>query len=227
MTFAPTNAMFTGLVEDIGTLRSRQRQGDEERLEIATNLPTDEFVLGESIAVNGVCLTVTSITSDSFTADASSETMRVTSLGEVAIGGGVHLERAMPVDGRLGGHIVQGHVDGVGRIERIVKDGKSWQVFVEIPAEQRPEVVPKGSIAIDGVSLTVNELTPKGCRVTIIPFTGDETLLTRQRAGARVNIETDIIGKYVRHLMNFSDSSQSSSMKALLARAGYISEEEP
>lgn len=226
MTLGPTNAMFTGLVEDIGTLRSRQRHGDEERLEITTTLSTDDFTLGESIAVNGVCLTVTSITSDSFTADASSETMRVTSLGEVKIGGGVHLERAMPVDGRLGGHIVQGHVDGVGRIERIVKDGKSWQVFIEIPAPQRPEVVPKGSIAIDGVSLTVNELTPNGCRVTIIPFTGDETLLIKKRAGERVNIETDIIGKYVRHLMNFSDTPHASGMKALLERAGYISTEE-
>lgn len=221
------DTMFTGLVEDIGTLRSRQRHGDEERLEIATTMPTDDFVLGESIAVNGCCLTVTSITEDSFTADASSETMRVTSLGQVQVGGGVHLERAMPANGRLGGHIVQGHVDGVGTIDRIVKDGKSWQIYVNIPAELRPEVVAKGSIALDGVSLTVNEITPTGCRVTIIPFTSDETLLTALRAGSRVNIETDIIGKYVRHLMNFSGSSQPSGMRAVLKRAGYLSEEEP
>jgi len=219
--------MFTGLVEDIGTLRSRQRHGEEERLEIVTALPTDDFVLGESIAVNGCCLTVTSITADSFTADASSETMRVTSLGRVRIGDGVHLERAMPANGRLGGHIVQGHVDGVGKIERIVKDGKSWQIFVEIPASLRPEVVAKGSIALDGVSLTVNEITSNGCRVTIIPFTGEETLLTRLSTGARVNIETDIIGKYVRHLMNFNGSSQPSGMQALLKSTGYITEEEP
>lgn len=219
--------MFTGLVEDIGTLRSRQRHGEEERLEIVTHLPTHELTLGESIAVNGCCLTVTSITADSFTADASSETMRVTSLGRVNIGEGLHLERAMPVNGRLGGHIVQGHVDGVGHIERIVQEGKSWQIFVEIPAALRPEVVTKGSIAIDGVSLTVNEITPNGCRVTIIPFTGEETLLTRLRTGSRVNIETDIIGKYVRHLMSFKGSSQPTGMHALLRRAGYITEEEP
>jgi|SRR5690625_447012 len=219
--------MFTGLVEDIGTLRSRQRHGEEERLEIVTNLPTDTFVLGESIAVNGCCLTVTSITPDSFTADASSETMRVTSLARVAVGDGVHLERAMPVNGRLGGHIVQGHVDGVGQIERIVKDGKSWQIYVQIPATLRPEVVAKGSIAIDGVSLTVNEITANGCRVTIIPFTGEETLLTKLSVGARVNIETDIIGKYVRHLMNFKGASQTSGIKDLLQQAGYITQEEP
>lgn len=217
--------MFTGLVEDIGILRSRVRRGDEESLVIETKVPTSELVLGESVAVNGVCLTVTGLDDKTFSVDASSETMRVTSLGQVKVGSGVHLERATKVGGRLGGHIVQGHVDGVGRIERIVEDGKSWQVYIEIPPSLRPEVVAKGSITIDGISLTVNELTPKGCRVTIIPFTGTETLLIQRKTGDSVNIETDIIGKYVRHLMKHEGQTQENGTEALLRRMGYISEE--
>lgn len=217
--------MFTGLVEDIGILRSRVRRGAEESLVLETKIPTSELVLGESIAVNGCCLTVTAFTDNTFSVDASSETMRLTSLGAVKVGGGVHLERATKVGGRLGGHIVQGHVDGVGRIERIVKDGRSWQVYVQIPAPLRPEVVAKGSITVDGISLTVNELTPNGCRLTIIPFTGTETLLIERKAGDPVNIETDIIGKYVRHLMNYGGQTQENGTEALLRRMGYMSED--
>lgn len=217
--------MFTGLVEDIGILRSRTRRGNEESLVIETKIPTSELVLGESVAVNGCCLTVTRIEGPTFAVDASSETMRLTSLGQVKVGGGVHLERATKVGGRLGGHIVQGHVDGVGRIERIVKDGQSWQVYIEIPAPLRPEVVAKGSITVDGISLTVNELTSKGCRLTIIPFTGTETLLIQKKAGEPVNIETDIIGKYVRHLMKHEGQTHENGTEALLRRMGYISEE--
>ncbi len=217
--------MFTGLIEDIGTLRSRRKQGEEEHLEIVTKIPTSELTLGESIAVNGCCLTVTTITPDGFTAHASSETMRITALGELQQGAKVHLERAMAVGERLGGHIVQGHIDGVGHIERIYQDGKSWQVFIAIPKDLRPEVVHKGSIAVDGVSLTVNTLTPNGCRLTIIPFTGEETLLTRKTVGAKINIETDIIGKYVRHLMRFPHQGQDQEMYQLLQRAGFVTEE--
>lgn len=217
--------MFTGLVEDIGILRSRVVRGEEESLVIETKIPTEEIVLGESIAVNGCCLTVTDITQTTFSVDASSETMRLTSLGKVKVGEGVHLERATKVGGRLGGHIVQGHVDGVGRLERIVKDGRSWQLYIHIPPSMRPEVVPKGSITIDGVSLTVNELTPTGCRLTIIPFTGTETLLIQRKSGDPLNIETDIIGKYVRHLMKFGGQTPENGTEALLRRMGYISED--
>lgn len=217
--------MFTGLVEDIGTLRSRTRRGEEESLVIATKIPTAELELGESIAVNGCCLTVTEIGADSFSVDASSETMRLTSLGAVKVGGRVHLERATKVGGRLGGHIMQGHVDGVGKLERVVQDGRSWQLYIQIPAALQPEVVAKGSIAVDGVSLTVNELTPKGCRLTIIPFTGDETLLIERRVGDSLNIETDIIGKYVRHLMQRGGQPLENGTEALLRRTGFLSED--
>lgn len=221
--------MFTGLVEDIGILRSRTRRGEEESLVIETRLPTSELVLGESIAVNGCCLTVTAFDRKTFSVDASSETMRLTSLGSVKISDGVHLERAMKLGGRLGGHLVQGHVDGVGKIEKIVRDGRSWQVYVSIPSHLQPEVVAKGSITVDGISLTVNELTPTGCRLTIIPFTGDETLLTKKEPGTPVNIETDVIGKYVRHLMNFGaverPAAKENDTATLLRRYGYLPED--
>lgn len=217
--------MFTGLVEDIGVLRSRTRRGEEESLVIDTRIPTSELILGESIAVNGCCLTVTAFDATSFSVDASSETMRLTSLRTVRVGDGVHLERAMKLGGRLGGHLVQGHVDGVGTVERIQKDGRSWNVYITIPANLRPEVVAKGSITVDGVSLTVNELTPKGCRLTIIPFTGDETLLIKRHVGDPVNIETDVIGKYVRHLMNYGGQTPVSGTEALLRQYGYMSED--
>lgn len=221
--------MFTGLVEDIGILRSRTRRGEEESLVIETRIPTNELILGESIAVNGCCLTVTAFDRNTFSVDASSETMRLTSLGAVRIAEGVHLERAMKLGGRLGGHLVQGHVDGVGKIERIVRDGRSWQVYIQVPEALRPEVVAKGSITVDGISLTVNELTPTGCRLTIIPFTGDETLLTRKDPGTPINIETDVIGKYVRHLLNFgaveAPSAPKNDTAALLRRYGYLPEE--
>lgn len=221
--------MFTGLVEDIGILRARTRRGEEESLVIETRLPTQELVLGESIAVNGCCLTVTAFDRNTFSVDASSETMRLTSLGSLQIAQGVHLERAMKLGGRLGGHLVQGHVDGVGKIEKVVRDGRSWQVYIGIPESLRPEVVAKGSITVDGISLTVNALTASGCRLTIIPFTGDETLLTKKAPGATVNIETDVIGKYVRHLLNFGAVSApaptENNTAELLRRYGYLPED--
>ena len=213
--------MFTGLIEDIGTLRSRNRRGDDVTLAITTSIDTGELVLGESIAVNGCCLTVTSILSDGFTVDASGETLARTSIADVGVGDRVHLERAMKLGDRLGGHIVQGHVDGVGRLERVIDDGRAWQVYISIPPQLLPEVVEKGSIAVDGVSLTVNELTSTGCRLTIIPFTADETLLTRKSPGSPLNIETDIIGKHVRRLMGL-DPTSGTTTASLLERYGYL-----
>lgn len=215
--------MFTGLIEDIGTLRARNRRGSDETLIIETAIPTAELELGESIAVNGCCLTVTTYDSDSFQVDASVETLALTSIAKLKVGDRVHLERAMKVGGRLGGHIVQGHVDGVGTVERIIDEGRAWQLYVTIPEPLRPEVVSKGSIAVDGVSLTVNELTARGCRLTIIPFTESETLLIRKAVGDPVNIETDVIGKYVRHLLKGGPAHDTTA--ELLARYGYLSED--
>jgi riboflavin synthase len=209
--------MFTGLIEDVGTIVRKTRSGVDVTLEVSTNLPLDEFVLGESIAVNGVCLTVTSKPGTSFTADASSETMRLTGLGQLEAGSRIHLERALRVGDRLGGHFVQGHVDGTGRIARSSKSGRAWEVWIDMEERLLREVVPKGSITVDGVSLTVNELSDSGFRLTIVPHTETATLLTEYRPGHRVNIETDVIGKYVRHLLGLGGDG----VADVLKRFGY------
>lgn len=193
--------MFTGLIEDVGTIERKAQAGDDVTLEIACGLPLGDVVLGESIAVNGVCLTVTGTTSNTFSADASVETMRVTALGRLEVGHAVHLERALRVGDRLGGHFVQGHVDGTGRVVRTARDGKATHIWVDVDAELAREVVPKGSITVDGVSLTVNELAGSSFRVTIVPHTETATLLTTYGPGHVVNVETDVIGKYVRRLL--------------------------
>lgn len=212
--------MFTGLIEDLGVVAALTRAGDDVTLSLSTSIPTEELTLGESIAVNGVCLTVTTIGDGSFTADASTETLTRSALGRLKVGDRVHLERALRLSDRLGGHIVQGHVDGVGRIERTTEDGRAWQILLEVPAQLRPELVEKGSITVDGVSLTVNELTPRGCRLTIVRFTEQKTRLVAYPPGTRVNIETDIIGKYVRRLLSGSGSQTAE----LLERYGYTND---
>lgn len=216
--------MFTGLIEDIGTLRRRTARGDDVSLQLATAIPMAEVALGDSIAVNGVCLTVTSKDAASFTADASVETLRLSSLGKLTVGDRVHLERALQVGGRLGGHFVQGHVDGTGKLLRRAQSGRAWDLWIEIPAALRDELVPKGSIAIDGVSLTVNEVTPVGCRLTIIPHTEDQTLLLDKAVGAVVNIETDMIGKYVKRFVQGASGGER--IGALLSRFGFTSDAE-
>lgn len=209
--------MFTGLIEDIGTLEKKTPTGVDVTVEVRTSLPLSEVSLGDSIAVNGACLTVTSMGGASFTADASSETMRLTALGSVRPGERVHLERALRVGDRLGGHFVQGHVDGTGRIARSARAGRSWDIWIDVGADLLCEIVPKGSITVDGVSLTVNELSSSGFRLTIVPHTEAETLLAEYRPGRLVNIETDVIGKYVRRLLGLGTDDVSDVLK----RFGY------
>ena len=212
--------MFTGLIEDIGKISQRQRTGNDVTFEFQTAIPTAELALGESIAVNGVCLTVTRIGDATFRADASVETMQRSALGQLAVGDDVHLERAMAVGDRLGGHIVQGHVDGVGRIASSRPDGRAFQIELELPAEIRDELVEKGSICVDGVSMTVNELTARGCRLTVVPFTELKTLLVKYSPGRELNIETDIIGKYVRRFLGLS-GGPGEGVAELLEKYGY------
>lgn len=215
--------MFTGLIEDIGELRRIERRGESATLELGTRIPTAELQLGESIAVNGICLTVTRILSDGFTVDASSETLSRTSLSRLTRGDGVHLERAVRPSDRLGGHIVQGHVDGVGTVRRVVETAGSWDVFIELPTALMAEVIEKGSIAVDGVSLTINELTAKGIRLTLIPFTEQKTNLVGLKSGAPVNIETDVLGKYVRRFMERSTGTTAErSLTRALVEHGYM-----
>jgi riboflavin synthase len=201
--------MFTGLIEDIGRLVSRRRRGVDETLEIETAIDVSSVKLGDSIAINGACLTVTSIAARRLTFDASVETLARTALGDVSPSDAVHVERAMRLSDRLDGHLVLGHVDGVGRVRSVRDDGRSHQVWIDVDATLLREMVEKGSVAIDGVSLTINELDARGFRVTIVPWTAERTLLVRRRPGSSVNIETDIIAKYVRRLVGGADSTGS------------------
>ncbi len=203
--------MFTGIVEELGTVRSLERQGDSARLVVTAKVATDGARHGDSIAVNGVCLTVTDPTPDgrSFTADVMAETLVRTSLAAVRPGSPVNLERALPADARLGGHIVQGHVDGVGTVAAI-EPGEHWhQVRIWLPAPLAPYVAEKGSIAVDGVSLTVTAVSDPGEQrpwfsVGLIPTTLGLTTLGRAEVGDPVNLEVDVIAKYVARLAGFA-----------------------
>src|SRR3990172_1669139 len=192
--------MFTGLIEAIGTIDHLQPAQSGCVLGIRTPL-CEELQPGDSIAVNGVCLTVTSRDHLGFEAEISPETLRVSTLGRFDPGRVVNLERPLRATDRLGGHFVLGHVDGVGAIRSLEPDGDCFWLDVETPRELGPYVIPKGSIAIDGISLTIAALRPDGVRVQIIPFTWGHTALRYGRAGDGVNIEADVIGKYVARLL--------------------------
>lgn len=189
--------MFTGIIEELGTVGQMDRRPDSIKLTIQARKVLEGTQLGDSIAVNGVCLTVTSMTDSSFTADVMHETMRRSSLSDIKSGSKVNLERAMQVGGRLGGHIVSGHIDGVGHIARIASDGIARVIAISIPKDMEPFIVEKGSIAIDGISLTVVSVGNSQFSVSIIPHTMAHTTLIDKHPGAVVNLETDVIGKYV------------------------------
>lgn len=189
--------MFTGIIEELGTVGQMDRRPDSIKLTIQAREVLEGTQLGDSIAVNGVCLTVTSMTDSSFTADVMHETMRRSSLSDIKSGSKVNLERAMQVGGRLGGHIVSGHIDGVGHIARIAADGIARVITISIPKDMEPFIVEKGSIAIDGISLTVVSVGNSQFSVSIIPHTMANTTLIDKHPGAVVNLETDVIGKYV------------------------------
>ncbi len=191
--------MFTGLVEAIGAVRDVRRAAMGSVLRI--ECPWRDLVIGESIAVNGVCLSVVTILADGFTCDASAETLTKTTLGEVAASGAVHLERASRVGDRMGGHIVSGHVDGVGRIASKTPLGEAVRVDFEVPAVLAPFLAPKASITVDGVSLTINGATGNRFDVVLVPITRDKTLLDRKPIGARINLEADVLAKYVARLL--------------------------
>ena len=193
--------MFTGLIEDVGTLRAIRRSVDGVRLTISTKISMEELQLGESVAVNGVCLTVVSFGGGGFSADVSLETVDRTNLSELQGGGEVNLERALRLSDRLGGHLVTGHVDGIGVIRSRTRDGNAERFVISMPEGFHRHFVAKGSVAIDGVSLTVNSLSQDEFSLAIIPHSLAKTTLKNKQVGARVNIETDIIGKYVERLL--------------------------
>jgi len=188
--------MFTGLVEAVGELTDRTVTDAGFRLRIRTAL-AGELTPGESLAVNGVCLTVVSVHDDHVAADVGPETARVTTLGTLAAGAAVNLERPLRADGRFGGHFVQGHVDAVGRVEFLRPDAEFLWVTVSFPLQLAPLLVTKGSVAVDGISLTVASLETDRFTVQIIPFTLQHTNLARMRVQDPVNLECDMVGKYV------------------------------
>jgi riboflavin synthase len=192
--------MFTGLIADLGSVRRIERDSGGAMLEISTRL-AGELGEGDSIAVNGVCLTATALDGDSFRAQAMEETLRRSSLGDLTVGSAVNLELALRADGRLGGHIVQGHVDGTARIAGVREEGFARVLDVEADEPLARYMVEKGSVAVDGVSLTVSEVRGEGFSVSLIPETLKRSTLGGAKVGDRVNIEVDVLAKHVERLM--------------------------
>jgi riboflavin synthase len=188
--------MFTGLIEDVGRVTAREDMPGGVRLRIATAL-SGELAAGDSIAHNGVCLTVVAAGGGELATEVSPETLRVTSLGALVPGGLVNLERPLRADSRLGGHFVLGHVDATGEVRRVVAEGEFYRIEIGYPAALAPLLIPKGSVAVDGISLTVAALGASSFDVQIIPFTWDHTNLRAAGPGTPVNLEADVLGKYV------------------------------
>lgn len=213
--------MFTGIIQSIGTLKNKHRIADIIKLTI--DVPWEDIQLGESIAINGVCLTVTSYNYEKKTinVDMSHETIKRTALGKIEIGEDLNLERALQINDRLGGHIVLGHVDGIGKIITVKKLGQSYQLYVSYPEKLSQYIATKGSIAINGVSLTVNEVLDDMFSVTIIPFTWNGTNLQYLKPKKDVNLEVDIISRY---LMRFLEKSKidSNSLEEKLKKHGFF-----
>ena len=203
--------MFTGIVEELGIIRKLHVSGHSGSIEIGAHKVLRNTNVGDSIAVNGICLTVTSLGKDFFTADIMAETVRRSSLKNATSGDFVNLERAMAADGRFGGHIVSGHVDGTGTILSMKKEENAVWVTISAPPSIMKFIVEKGSVCLDGISLTVAAVGESDFKVSVIPHTGGETTLLKKKAGNTINIENDIIGKYVDRLLNFKDSSPSES----------------
>jgi riboflavin synthase len=206
--------MFTGIIEEKGEIISISPGAKSAKLAIRGKKVTATSHIGDSIAVNGVCLTATSINGDVFTADVMAESMRRTALGGLKAGSKVNLERAMAADGRFGGHIVSGHIDGTGTIRSIEKEDNAVWVCIEAPHEILRLVIEKGSIAIDGISLTVAYVNEECFKVSIIPHTKSETTLLDKKPGDKVNLENDVIGKYVEKLLNYQNAGNDKKEKS-------------
>lgn len=221
--------MFTGIVEDVAQVVDLRHVGDVVCLEVTTQLDLGDTKLGDSIAVNGVCLTVTALVhavgagATRVRFDMGPETLRVTALAALTRGGGVHLERALRLSDRLGGHLVQGHVDGVGTLVERRTHHETLELRFEAPAAVLALCIPKGSIAIDGVSLTLNQVDERAFEVWLIPHTLERTRLSEVRVGDRVNVENDLIGKYVRQLLGgHAPGTRAGVSWELLERAGFL-----
>jgi len=221
--------MFTGLIEGLGTIGAIRPAGRGKRLTIEADYTLDQTKIGDSIAVNGACLTVVKINGSAFEVDLSPETLAISTFDKAKQGDRLNLERAMRLSDRIDGHLVLGHVDGIGIIEQQEKLGNAIGVSIAVPAAVSRYMIHKGSVAVDGISLTINALAPKSFTVSIIPHTGRLTTIGMKQKGQPVNIETDMIGKYVERFMrgeSIPDSEKTTASPGIdmefLAKSGYL-----
>ena len=215
--------MFTGIVEEIGLIESIKNGEKSSKITIKGSKVLEDTKIGDSIATNGVCLTVTKLQDNKFEVDVMAETLRKSNLGSLSVGSRVNLERALNLQSRLGGHIVSGHIDGVGRIISFVKEDNAIWVTIEASEEILKYVIYKGSITIDGISLTVAYVDNIRFKVSIIPHTATETTLLNKRPSEYVNLECDLIGKYVEKLMGLNlEKNKSNISKEFLRENGFV-----
>lgn len=218
--------MFTGIIQAVGEIAAMERREGDMRLRIRSGkLPLADVQLGDSIATSGVCLTVTELPGDGYWADVSLETLRLTTLGDRNIGDRVNLEKSLTPSSSMGGHIVSGHVDGVGEIRSITRDGRSWRYVVAAPEGLARYIAHKGSITIDGTSLTVNAVS--GCEfdLNIIPQTFEETVFADYQVGSRINLEVDVIARYLERLLQGDHAAKGPGLTMdRLREAGYVTD---
>lgn len=215
--------MFTGIVEEIGTIRSIHKTSEAYQFQITCTTVLTDVQIGDSIAVNGVCLTVNTFTTDSFLVDVMPETVRATTIQTLTTGSQVNLERAMAANGRFGGHFVSGHVDCTGHIKRMYREGNALCMEIHVPASFHKFVSDKGSIAVDGTSLTIFQVTDEGFVLSLIPVTQQQSVIGMKKVGDLVNIECDLLMKQIDHLLHRTSKQSSNNLYDTLAKNGFLS----
>lgn len=213
--------MFTGLIEEIGKVKSIQPIAGGQKINLSASKILDDLKVDDSVAVNGVCLTATKIETNSFWVDAVGETLTKTTVAKFKNGINVNLERAVRLNDRLGGHLVQGHVNGIGRITQIINRGENYFLEVEVPPSLNKYLIDEGSIAVDGISLTIAKLTENRAGISVIPHTWANTILNQKVVGDHVNIETDVIAKYVEKLISDKKNSDETFTDEWFKNMGY------
>jgi riboflavin synthase len=214
--------MFTGIIEELGKIASFEKHAGGAKMRIAARIVTTGTNEGDSIAVNGVCLTALDVSADGFSADVSQETLDRSTLGSLKTGSAVNLERAVTPSTRLGGHIVQGHVDGRGEFVSAVRSGEFWTVRIGYPADMGQYFVYKGSVSVEGISLTIATLTDSYFEIAVIPKTWELTNLSGLKGGDAVNLEADVIAKYVERIMTYGKKGTDSVTMEMLRDAGFV-----
>ncbi|WP_394176357.1 riboflavin synthase [Thalassotalea litorea] len=217
--------MFTGIIEAVGRIKAIHRQANGARIEIDTQgLDMSDVNLGDSIATNGICLTVVAFSNVSFSADVSMETLERTGFGHYQTGQRVNLEKAMQATARFGGHIVSGHIDGVAKVVSVTERGNAWEYWLQVDSSLKRYIAEKGSVTIDGVSLTVNSVDNDTFRLTIVPHTRAETIIASYSVGHWVNLEVDVVARYLERLLQCREQQDQSSgiSESLLRKSGFI-----